>query len=83
MYFKDVEAYEPPEEASRFGRAIRGAKTSGAPVPGIYHLFAFRPKAAGALGEFTQQVMSELKALTPGQAELIAAFTSARNDCGF
>lgn len=83
MYLKDVEEFEPSEEAGRYGRAVTGAQRADVPFPQIYHLFAYRPRAAHALGRFMQETMRNVRAITPGQAELIAAFTSARNDCGF
>ena len=83
MYLKDVENHEPGEEAGRYGRAIRTARTTGVPLPQIYHLFAFQPRAAKHLNAFMQEVMREDAPLTPGQRELIAAWTSARNDCRF
>lgn len=83
MYLKDVEHHEPTEEAGRYGRAVGSARASGAPLPQIYHLFAFRPRAAKHLNAFLQEVMRADAPLTPGQRELIAAWTSARNDCLF
>lgn len=83
MYLDAVQNQEPSEEAGRFGRMIRQARAAGRAVPEIYHLFAFRPRAALHLARMMQEVMREAGALTPGWRELVAAWTSARNDCLF
>jgi alkylhydroperoxidase family enzyme len=51
--------------------------------PQIWHLFAFHPDATQHLARFTQAVLREPAPLSPGIRELIAAYTSARNDCPF
>jgi hypothetical protein len=58
-------------------------QASGQEYPQIWHLFAFQPRATGHLARFTQEIMREPGPLRPGLRELIAAFTSARNDCPF
>jgi len=62
---------------------IAQARMAGSPVPQIWHLFAFKPDRTRYLADFTHQVMRGPSPLTPGQRELIAAFTSARNRCLF
>jgi hypothetical protein len=47
------------------------------------HLFAFKPDRTEPLAEFTHGVMRGPSPLSPGQRELIAAFTSRRNACPF
>ena len=83
MFLKQIENETPPEEAGRFGRVIEASRKQGIPVPQIYHLFAHRPKQARHLADFMQEVMRGPSELTSGQRELIAALTSARNDCLF
>jgi len=51
--------------------------------PQIWHLFAYLPGATQHLARFTQAVLREPAPLSPGMRELIAAYTSARNDCPF
>jgi alkylhydroperoxidase family enzyme len=63
--------------------AIRQLRDAGLAVPQIMHLFAFRPERTQHLAQFTQGVMRGPSALPPGIRELIAAFTSRRNDCAF
>jgi hypothetical protein len=63
--------------------AIRMLREAGSEYPQILHLFAFLPRATDHLSRFTQEVMRGDGPLSPGLRELIAAYTSARNDCGF
>jgi uncharacterized peroxidase-related enzyme len=49
----------------------------------IWHMFAFRPQATQHLARFTQEILREPGPFTPGFRELIAAYTSAKNDCLF
>jgi hypothetical protein len=58
-------------------------RAAGRPVPQIQHLFAFKPDRTEFLSRFTQGVMRGPSPLSPGQRELIAAFTSRRNECLF
>ena len=46
-------------------------------------LFAFKTDRTEHLARFTQGVMRGSSPLSAGQRELIAAFTSQRNDCLF
>lgn len=61
-------------------RMLRAAK---APIPQIFHLFAFKPSATQHLSRYTQEVMRGPSPLSPGMRELIAAFTSKENHCPF
>lgn len=80
MYLKDVE--EKPAEGA-FAEMIEGMKSQGLPYPQIWNLFAFKPDVTQHLAAFTQGVMRGPSPLSPGMRELIAAFTSRRNDCPF
>ncbi len=62
---------------------IEMMRKSGAAVPPIFYLFAFKPAATGHLSRFTQEVMRGPSPLSPGIRELIAAFTSYENHCPF
>lgn len=57
--------------------------SDGPPVSGVVRLLAYRPEKTKHLGRYTQAVMRGPSDLSAGQRELIAAFTSARNDCPF
>lgn len=80
MYLRDVENAEP---RGAHASIIRQLEASGAPVPQIMRLFAYKPERTGHLALFTQEVMRGPSPLSPGQRELIAAFTSRRNRCPF
>lgn len=80
MFLGDVES-RPPEGV--FREKIEKMKSQGAPVPQIWHLFAFKPEVNEHLARFTQGVMRGPSPLSPGMRELIAAFTSRKNDCPF
>ena len=80
MYLPDVERHSGE---GRYAAAIRSLSEQGHPVPQIMHLFAFKPDRTDHLAEFTHGVMRGPSPLPPGMRELIAAFTSRRNECPF
>jgi hypothetical protein len=80
MYLAGVEA---AQDKSPFNDLIRMARQSGQEYPQIWHLFAFKPGITKHLERFTQGIMREPAPLSPGLRELIAAYTSARNECPF
>ena len=80
MFLRDAEENPKP---SPYTDAIRMMQAQGAEYPQIWHLFAYLPKATEHLAAFTQEVMREPGPLTPGFRELIAGFTSSRNQCPF
>jgi len=79
MFLRQVEANPQP---SGYLDAIAMMKAAGE-YPQIWHMFAFRPKATEHLAAFTQEIMRGPAPLSPGMRELIAAFTSNRNQCPF
>jgi len=80
MYLADVEGQQTP---SPYLSAVQVMKKAGAEYPQIWHLFAYRPEAGDFLARFTQEIMRGPAPLSPGIRELIAAYTSSRNDCPF
>lgn len=80
MFLPEVEQHDDPGPR---GQIIRAMKAEGAPIPQIMHLFAYNYEVTQHLERFTQGVMRGPSPLSPGQRELIAAFTSRRNDCPF
>jgi len=64
-------------------RLIDELRAAGHSVPQIMHLFAYKPDRTDFLSRFTQGVMRGPSPLPAGFRELIAAFTSRRNDCLF
>jgi alkylhydroperoxidase family enzyme len=80
IFLPDIEARAKAGPASAQFAAMEQA---GVPVPQILYLFAFRPRMTDHLSRFTQELMRGPSPLSPGQRELIAAFTSSRNQCPF
>lgn len=80
MFLRDVEAAQTD---SPFNELIRHARQEFGEYPQIWHMFAFQPHATKHLERFTQAIMREPGPISPGLRELIAAYTSARNDCPF
>lgn len=80
MFLRDVES-KPVE--GELAEKIESLRAQGASVPQIWHLFNFKPAINEHLAAFTQGVMRGPSPLSPGMRELIAAFTSRRNDCPF
>lgn len=80
MFLPEVE-HAPASGA--YGERLAAMRAAGMPVPQIWHLFAFKPDRTDFLAQFTQGVMRGPSPLAPGLRELIAAFTSRRNDCPF
>jgi len=68
---------------SPYRAAVHSMQKTGAEYPQIWHLFAYRPEAGDFLARFTQEIMRGPAPLSPGIRELIAAYTSSRNDCLF
>jgi len=80
MYLTEVEQHDG---TGPWAESIRRMKDAGGTIPQIWHLFNFKPDRTAHLAAFTQGVMREPSPLPPGVRELIAAFTSRRNDCPF
>lgn len=80
MYLPDVEDHPKP---GPFADAIRAMQEAGSEYPQIWHLFAFLPSATQHLARFTQEILRGPGPLSPGLRELIAAYTSRGNACGF
>jgi hypothetical protein len=80
MFLPDVEHATKP---SPWQDAINGVRATSPEYPQIWHMFAYMPEATTHLARFTQAILREPAPLSPGLRELIAAYTSARNDCLF
>jgi hypothetical protein len=80
MFLPDVERSGKP---SPYTTLIRGMQQAGSEYPQIWHMFAYLPQATEHLARFTQEILRGPAPLSPGMRELIAAFTSYRNDCPF
>jgi hypothetical protein len=62
---------------------IERMKADGAVVPQIFHLIRYKPNVGAHLTRLTQEIMRGPSPLSAGLRELIAAFTSSRNQCPF
>lgn len=80
MFLAGVEQHPQP---GPFCDVLRAAQAAGTEYPQIWHLFAYRPQATEHLARFTQEIMRGDAPISQGLRELIAAYTSYRNDCPF
>ena len=80
MFLPGVEGNPQP---SGYRDIIEVMRANGQEYPQIWHMFAFRPEATEHLARFTREVLRGPAPLSPGMRELIAAFTSYRNECPF
>jgi alkylhydroperoxidase family enzyme len=78
-----LEHVEHHHSQSPWGVAAEAMTAAGIAVPQILHLFNYKPERTRFLAMFTQEVMRGTSPLSPGQRELIAAFTSRMRDCLF
>jgi len=78
-----LQAVEQAAKSGPAGEGFAALESQGIPVPQILYLFAFKPQMTEHLSRFTQELMRGPSPLSPGQRELIAAFTSSRNACPF
>ncbi|HKS96618.1 MAG TPA: peroxidase [Terriglobia bacterium] len=74
---------EESAKAGPDGAQFAAMEGQGIPVPQILYLFAYKPAMTEHLSRFTQELLRGPSPLSPGQRELIAAFTSRRNQCPF
>jgi hypothetical protein len=80
MFLPGVEHNTKP---GAYAGQIQFMRDKGLEYPQIWHLFGFLPSATDHLARFTQEIMRGPAPLAPGMRELIAAYTSARNQCPF
>jgi len=80
MFLKEVEEHRGEDN---YTRAIEMMRRAGQEYPQILHMFAYKMPATVHLERFTQEMMREAAPLSPGIRELIAAYTSSRNQCPF
>ena len=81
MFLRSVE--NNPDAKGAYADLIQNVKAAGGPVSQIWHLFAYKPETTKHLERFAQGVMRGPSPLSPGLRELIAAYTSVRNECPF
>jgi hypothetical protein len=81
MFLPGIE--KNPSASGPCARQIKAMQAAGVEVPQILHLFAFKPELGVHLERFAEAAMRGPSPLSAGQRELIAAFTSKRNQCPF
>ncbi len=74
---------EGAEGDSPYHDRIQRMREEAQNVPQILHLLAYRFDRTQHLTRFTDGVMRGESPLSAGQRELIAAFTSRKNECRF
>lgn len=80
VFLAGVEANPQP---GPYADAIAAAKKAGTEYWGIWNILAFRPQMAYHLCELSHELMFEEAPISPALRELIAAYTSSLNRCGF
>ena len=80
LYLPDVEAN--PQQGV-YSRLIADAKARGVEYSKIWDLFAFQQDVTIHLARLTEGVLRAPASISPGLRELMAAYTSACNKCGF
>jgi hypothetical protein len=80
MFLPGVEANPKP---GPYRDLIQSMQAAGPEYSQIWHLFAYLPQATQHLARFTQEILRGPGPFSPGIRELIAAYTSYRNDCPF
>jgi uncharacterized peroxidase-related enzyme len=82
LYLPAVEA-EANHEPGPYQQLIAEARSRDAEYSKIWDLFAFRNEITVHLARFSHGVMRQPASITPAMRELIAAYTSYQNECGF
>ena len=80
LYLPDVEARRQP---GIYQSLIDAASSRGDEYSKIWDLFAFQQEFTVHLARFSHGVLRRPATISPGQRELIAAYTSSLNECGF
>lgn len=81
IFLKDFE--KAAKSTTPMGRELGAAEGMGHPVPQILFLFLGKPELTQHLAAFTHELMRGPSDLTAGMRELVAAYTSSRNQCLF
>src|SRR6478609_324308 len=80
LHLPGVEAHHQP---GPYQALIEDAKSRGLEYSKIWDLFAFKNEFTVHLARFSQGVLRTAAPITPALRELIAAYTSYQNECGF
>jgi uncharacterized peroxidase-related enzyme len=79
-FLPDVENGAKP---GTYANLVDAARRDGREYSKIWDLFAFAPETMQHLSHLTQGIMRQPASITAGMRELIAAYTSYRNECRF
>jgi len=80
LYLPEVEARPQP---GVYQALIDAARSRGTEYSKIWDLFAFQQDFTVHLARFSHGVLRQPATISPGLRELIAAYTSSLNECGF
>jgi uncharacterized peroxidase-related enzyme len=80
LFLPEVESRHQP---GTYHDLIAAARAQGAEYSKIWDLFAFQQSFTIHMGRFTQGVLRQPTTISPALRELIAAYTSFQNQCGF
>jgi uncharacterized peroxidase-related enzyme len=80
LYLPGVEANPQP---GLYQSLIAAAKNANSEYSKIWDLFAFQQGFTTHLARFSQGVLRQPATISPAMRELIAAYTSHQNQCGF
>lgn len=80
LHLPGVEAHPQP---GIYRELIEAARSRDAEYGKIWDLFAFKQEFTIHLGRFTHGVLRQPATISPALRELIAAYTSYQNECGF
>ena len=80
LYLPDVETRHQP---GTYADLVTAARANGVEYSKIWDLFAYQCETTRHLGRFTHGVLRTPASVSPGLRELIAAYTSRLNECGF
>jgi uncharacterized peroxidase-related enzyme len=70
-------------QPSPYADLIHSMQAAGSEYMQIWHLFAYKPEMTAHLARFSQAILRDPAPISPGIRELIAAYTSALNQCPF
>ncbi len=80
LHLPDVEAGAKP---GPYRTLIEAARAEGREHSKIWDLFAYQQDFTIHMGRFTHGLLRTPASISPGLRELIAAYTSSLNECGF
>ena len=80
IFLAEIEANPKP---GPYADAIAAARQSGTEYWGIWNILAFHPAASHHLCELSHELMHKEAPISAALRELIAAYTSALNNCDF